>query len=624
MQENSYNQQRFKALSDASFEAIFIIKEGYIIETNKTVFHIFGYEKSELDGKFASIIIAPESREDAKEKMLTGYEEHYKSIGIRKDNTRINIEIRGKMIYYRGEEVRVTAIRDITKRTKIEIALKQSEANYRQVVSSISPVIWKAEFDKNNKRYKAYVSPVAEEMLGLPPNTIKHNWDNFFSYVLKVDVKKLVKQAIWVRKNLDKNFKLEYRILRADGKIIWVNTQGKGTKDKAGNIIVFGTIEDITDRKQMEQSVIESEKKYRTLFDATPDPILIHKKGIILKVNKACLKFVEAKNISQILNLSINKFIKEYTNEELVEKINKVEESKITKFIEEKFVTLSGIVKDVEVVAVPIIYEKEKAIQVIFRDITEQKKALTELQNSEKQLFQLNATKDKFFSIIAHDLRNPFNQLLGLTDLILENYQDYSFSDLKEYIGLLNKSAKNGYNLLENLLEWARSQSGRKEINPFNFELIHVSKKVVELMQANATNKNIQIISKISKDISIFADVNVINTILINLISNSIKFTKSGGEIIVDAINNGNHVIISVKDNGLGISQDNINKLFKIDIHHSTKGTNNEAGTGLGLILCYEFINLSKGKIWVESEFGHGSTFYFSLPKSNNKLIINN
>ncbi len=614
MKENSYSEQRFKALSDASFEAIFIIKEGYIIETNKTVFDIFGYEKSELDGKFASIIIAPESRDDAREKMLTGYEEHYKSVGIRKDNTRINIEIRGKMIYYRGEEVRVTAMRDITKRTKAEIALKQSEANYRQVVSSISPVIWKAEFDEKNKRYKEYMSPVAEQMIGLPPNIINNNWDVFFNYVPKEDMRELVKQAIWVRRNINKNFKLEHRILRADGKIIWVNTQGKATKDKDRNIIAFGTIEDITDRKEMENSVVESEKKYRTLFEATPDPILIHKKGIIQKVNKACLDFAGAKNTGQIINFSITKFIKNYTEEELFERIKRVEKNKITKFREEKFVTLLGDVKDVEIVAVPIIYEKEKAIQVIFRDITEQKKALTELQNSEKKLFQLNATKDKFFSIIAHDLRNPFNQLLGLTDLMLENYNDYSFADLKEYIGLLNKSARNGYNLLENLLEWARSQSGRKEINPFNFALIQVFQKAADLVQTSAINKNIKIISRISEAINVFADVNVINTVFLNLISNAIKFTKSGGEIIIDAIEKDNYVIISVKDNGVGISEENINKLFKIDIHHSTKGTNNEAGTGLGLILCYEFIQLSKGKIWVESEMGVGSTFYFSLP----------
>ncbi len=614
MQELSYSEQRFKALSDASFEAIFIIKEGYIIETNKTVFDIFGYEKFELDGQFASIIIAPERREDAKEKMLTGYEEHYKSIGIKKDNTRIDIEIRGKMINYRGEEVRVTAIRDITKRTKAEIALKKSEKNYRQVVSSISTVIWKAEFDKNNKRYKEYISPVAEQMIGLPPNTIKNDWDRFFGYVLRSDLTKLVRQAVWVRKNLGEKFKLEYRIVRPDGKIIWVNTQGKANKDKKGNIIAFGTIEDITEQKKMEQSVIESERKYRTLFEATPDPILIHKKGIIQKANKACLDFIGTENIEDIINISVTNFITKYTQENVIKRIKKIEGSKITKFREEKFITLSGEIKDIEIVAVPIIYESEKAIQVIFRDITEQKKALTKLQKSEQKLFQLNATKDKFFSIIAHDLRNPFNQLLGLTDLILENYNDYSFSELKEYIGLLNKSAKNGYNLLENLLEWARSQSGRKEINPFSFAIAQISNKVVELMRVNANNKNIEIISKIDRDIKVFADVNVVNTIFINIISNAIKFTKKGGKIIIDAINKNNNVIISVKDSGVGISEENINKLFKIDIHHSTKGTNNEAGTGLGLILCYEFINLSKGEIWVESKKDIGSTFYFSLP----------
>ncbi len=483
--EKSYSEQRFKALSDASFEAIFIIKEGFIIETNKTVFNIFGYKTGELNDKFASKIIAPEKREEAKNRMLTGYEEHYKSIGIKKDGTRIKIEIRGAMLIYMGEKVRVTAIRDITKRTEAEKALTLSE------------------------------------------------------------------------------------------------------------------------------------EKYRTLFETTPAPIAIHKNGIIQKVNKAAIEFLGAKNLDEVIGISVLSLVHRENKDVALERLVDVLKKDIGKLTEMKFVTFNIELKDVETIVVPIIYEEENAYQIIFRDITERKKALNELQNSEKQLFHLNATKDKFFSIIAHDLRNPFNQLLGLTDLILENYNEYSFSELKEYIALLNKSAKNGYNLLENLLEWSRSQSGKKDINPFYFNFVQVCNKVIELLQANAKSKKINIVSKIPTDLKVFADVNVVNTTLINLLSNAIKFTKINGNIVIDAIKKIDRVIISVQDNGVGISNENINKLFRIDVHHSTKGTNNESGTGLGLILCHEFINLSKGEIWVESEKGVGSTFFFSLPISD-------
>ena len=352
------------------------------------------------------------------------------------------------------------------------------------------------------------------------------------------------------------------------------------------------------------------------LFESTQDPIVIYIDDIIATVNKSCIDFFDAKNETEIVGHSLTKFLHPEYKEHITKRIQKItQQNEIAELSEEKIITLKNIAKDVEMIGVPIIYGGKIGSQIFFRDITKRIQHQNALKKSEKELKRLNATKDKFFAIIAHDLRNPFNQLLSFTELIYENIYEYSFEELKEYIGLLNKSAKNGFSLLENLLEWARSQSGKKEFNPQNFDIKTLIKKNINILKPTADNKKIEIISELTENLNTYSDYNMINTVLSNLISNAIKFTNINGKITLNAIEKENNIQILIKDNGVGLSEKDINKLFKIDIHHSTKGTNNESGTGLGLILCYEFIKLNNGKIWVESKVSEGSTFYFTLPK---------
>lgn len=239
-----------------------------------------------------------------------------------------------------------------------------------------------------------------------------------------------------------------------------------------------------------------------------------------------------------------------------------------------------------------------------------------ELQQQKRNLKELNATKDKFFSIIAHDLKSPLNHLLGLSELLQKELESDQSDEVIRLAKLINESAKSGRLLLTNLLEWSRSQTGSIIFSPENLDLEKMTNEVIELNENNAIQKNISIKSKVKSEIFAFADGNMIKTILRNLISNGIKFTMNGGKIVLNAKRANGVVTYSVSDNGIGIKISDIKKLFRIDINPKCIGNSREKGTGLGLILCKEFIEINEGKIWVESKLGEGSTFKFSMPVS--------
>lgn len=236
-------------------------------------------------------------------------------------------------------------------------------------------------------------------------------------------------------------------------------------------------------------------------------------------------------------------------------------------------------------------------------------------QNLELQ--ELNATKDKFFSIISHDLKGPLNSLTSFSSLLINHTESLSKEEIRMFAQDFDKSLKNLFALLENLLEWSRSQTGNIEFTPEPFDLASVLEENKELLKAQAQHKRITVLNENVKELIIHAHKNSINTVVRNLISNAIKFTQEEGKITIGLSQNGSEVIVSVADTGVGMGQDVIDKLFRIDSKHSTKGTANEKGTGLGLILCKEFIEKNGGRIWVKSKEGEGSVFYFSLSQQN-------
>ena len=237
-----------------------------------------------------------------------------------------------------------------------------------------------------------------------------------------------------------------------------------------------------------------------------------------------------------------------------------------------------------------------------------------EIQIQRDDLEQLNKTKDTFFSIIAHDLRNPFNSINGFTELMIENNQEYDEDKRLKFLKIIKGSTSKASSLLDNLLIWANSQSGDLEFNPQKMDISQTVSDVISLLEIQAINKEIEISNTISTAIYVNADNNMLATILRNLISNAIKFTKSKGLVQISSKISSNFLEIIVKDNGLGISKSDIDNLFSIEVKNSTVGTANEQGSGLGLILCKDFVVRNGGKLWVESTLNEGSEFRFTLP----------
>jgi PAS domain S-box-containing protein len=240
---------------------------------------------------------------------------------------------------------------------------------------------------------------------------------------------------------------------------------------------------------------------------------------------------------------------------------------------------------------------------------------ISERIDIENKLKESNLAKMKFLSIIAHDLRSPFNSLVGFSTLLLTNYERYNEQKIKEYIEYMSKAANHGHQLLENLLDWARANTRKIDINPVIFNLNNITLESVNLLQGIASKKEINIYLKIPTDIYVYADQNMIRTIIRNLISNAIKFTPRKGVITIQSANSNENVILEVIDNGVGIDPLKLPNLFSLSNDYTTLGTEKERGTGLGLILCNEFIQLNYGKIEAESTKGKGSIFKITIPK---------
>jgi PAS domain S-box-containing protein len=248
-------------------------------------------------------------------------------------------------------------------------------------------------------------------------------------------------------------------------------------------------------------------------------------------------------------------------------------------------------------------------------DITERMRNEAEIKLKNEELINLNATKDKFFSIIAHDLKDPFNSILGLSNYMAEQIQQNNYDRLAEYASIVKNSSQRAMDLLLNLLEWARSQTGRMEFKPEYVEIDALIDEVISLLNYSSMQKSITVFRKLPEKTIAFVDRAMFSAIMRNLISNAIKFTRTGGEIRISLEEGPDLFKVSVGDNGVGIKKGHMEKLFRIDENSSTPGTKNEKGTGLGLILCKEFIEKHGGKIWVESEPEKGTVFTFTIPK---------
>lgn len=260
----------------------------------------------------------------------------------------------------------------------------------------------------------------------------------------------------------------------------------------------------------------------------------------------------------------------------------------------------------------------------VTRDISLRKKSEQEIMHKNEELKNLVATKDKFFSIIAHDLRSPFTSFLGLTQIMAEELPNLAMDEVQEIAVSMSKSAANIYRLLENLLQWSQIQKGELPFNPEPVRLKVVLDESIAMVMESAKQKDIEITTSISDDLMVCADNNLLQTIIRNLTFNALKFTHKCGKVRISAkIRQDNNVEIAIQDTGIGMSPSMMANLFRIDVRINREGTEGEPSTGLGLLLCKEFVNMHGGDIWANSEMGKGSTFYFTIPSKLDESVSN-
>lgn len=381
-----------------------------------------------------------------------------------------------------------------------------------------------------------------------------------------------------------------------------------------GNWLVV--LRDITRLKIAMNDLYESEIKYRELVENSPDAIAIYIEGKIVFVNNECLHLMAASSSAELIGKHVIQFVHPDSRLVVSERMKKsAVEGKVLPLAEEKFLRLDGTSVDVEVKAIPIRFMNKAAVQLIVSDITERKKAEEIINLKNLELQKLIAEKDKFFSIIAHDLKSPFSGLLGVTQMMKDQLPNFTPAEIMNIVEKLNFSANNVYSLIENLLEWSLLQRGITVFAPKTITLLPKFEKYLDSIMESARTKGILISMDIPASLNVYADENMLASIFRNLTTNAIKFTAKGGKIAIQAKYLSDQAVeISFHDSGIGMSSELIEKLFHLDENTSRKGTEGEASTGLGLIICKDFIDKHSGSIRVESEIGKGSVFYCVLP----------
>ncbi|GAB6057969.1 chemotaxis protein CheB [Desulfonatronum parangueonense] len=378
---------------------------------------------------------------------------------------------------------------------------------------------------------------------------------------------------------------------------------------------------DITERRKAEEALKKSQMEFRTLAEKCPISIMrFDKLGRITFVNEWHIRTFGQDRMDQ--DFFLGKYIYELpglVKAGIGDEVKKLVYGEPLEMDEVYFPEFTGGHSGwVSVRGVPIIKEGIPDGGILIReDVTERRKFDEEIVEYNSQLQKALSERDKFFSIIAHDLRSPFIGFLVFIKMLTERIENLCLEDIQRLSQDMQQTAENLYNLLENLLEWAIVQRGEAQFMPQLFNLTDQVKKNIDLMRAPAYQKDVQIMYDIPEDLNVYADKPMFNMILRNLLTNAVKFTKAGDMVVVAASKRGSMVVISVEDNGMGMDQTSLSKLFMLDKVSSRKGTAGEKGTGLGLLLCKEFVQIHGGQIWAQSKHKEGSTFYFTLPAHN-------
>jgi len=619
------SESRFKNMF-SNHNTIMLLLEpetGLIIDANLAASNFYGYPITTLCSMSIDQINTLSPELTAQERLKAASEKRNYFVfshQLANGHKRI-VEVHSSPIVYERKKILFSIIHDITERQLVEDALKESEERYKRIASQLTDYLYTVKV-KNGKAVETIHNEACQVITGYSSKEFLEDPHLWIKMVVPEEREIVATRFSKILEGKDLP-PFEHRIIRKDGEIRWISDAAIPKYDSDGKLISYeGVIKDITERRKAEEDLRNEQLLLRTLIDNIPDSI--YYKDLECRktlVNKTEVLFVGAKSESEVLGKSdFDIYPKELAEMFYADDMSVIQTGKPVINREEYILDENGQKRWLLSSKLPLHDKNSKIIGLvgIGRDITIRKQSETEIKLKNEQLILANANKDLFMSILAHDLRNPFNTLIGFSGLLVKNIQVYDLAKIKNQANLIHIIAKQAYDLLEDLLLWSRAQSGQLPFEPQKLNFTNICQDIVEKLKPIADTKNIIINHFAEADYNIFADVNMLKTIIRNLVSNSIKFTKNGGKINIYAEKDETAIKIKVSDNGIGMSQETISKLFDISQTQTSSGTSGEKGTGLGLLLCKEFVEKHGGKISVESELDKGTVFSFTIKQFEN------
>lgn len=607
------NEEKYRIIAESNFDVIFIIDRfGKQIFINKSVEKVLGYQMEELLGKSLSEFIPDDCIANYLSQLedLFLYKEmcRFTTQMYHKNEYLIDVELSFKLIKINGEYLGQGSIKDITIKKQAEEKLRNSIERNNALLGANPDLMF--VFNSNCKIIDFH-SESHNQLLIEPDKFLGKLIDDILPHEVVVTTREKVAKVIASGLPDYSNYQLN------------VGDEQKYFESRyvaCGNNQVLSIVRDITEKKRADEDLLMAKESYLDIFNSVSEAIyLLDESGNFLDLNKGAEKMYLRDKNELIGKSPLIVAAPGFNNsEDIQEKLSKVLKTGITETFDFWAVRKNGEVFPKEVIVNRGTFFSKKVLILTARDITEKKRTEDRIKFKNEELTNINNEKDKFFSIIAHDLRSPILSFLGITQIITEDLQSLSMTDIRQMTADMNKSANNLYGLLENLLEWSRLQRGMTSFAPKNIRLMPKIDETLRTIMESINKKEIIIDYNIPENLEVFVDENMFASIVRNLVTNAVKFTSKGGHIRISAKKKvDNKVEISVKDTGIGMNDEILNNLFSINQCTSRNGTEGEPSSGLGLMLCKDFVEKHDGKLWAESQEGKGSTFHVSLPNQH-------
>ena len=592
------------------------LSDGMYISINDGFTRILGYTEEDAIGRTSldmNIWVNPEERINLVNTLMAkGEIKNFETKFLSKDGNIVNGIMSSSLIDLDGVPHILSIIKDITSHKRAEEALAKEQFLINALMNNLSDYVYFK--DRDSRFFRINKSHALS--FGLDDPALAEGKTDFDFFTREHAQQAFEDEQTIIRTGQLLN--IEEKETHPNRPDTWVSTIKLPLTDNNGNIIgTFGISRDVTKRKQAEDELAHEQYLMRTLMDNLPDHIYFKDhESHFLRINKALAQFLGLNDPVQAIKKTDFDFFTGEHAQQAYEDEQKIIRTGQLLSTEEKETHYDRPDTWVSTIKLPLSDKDGNIIGTfgISRDITKNKLAEEEIKLKNELLQIINSEKDKFFSILAHDLRGPLSAFVAATQIIAEEIQTMGFEEIKKITLSMKTSATNIYSLLENLLEWSQLRRGVMDFIP---EKINLKKKIEEciaVLSESARKKGIEILISIPEVIDVLADSHMFDTVIRNLISNAIKFTPVGGKVTLTAGYIEDHTVeIKISDSGIGMTPELKDKLFLLNEKTSRKGTEGEPSTGLGLLLCKEFIEKHNGKIWVESEAGKGSTFSFTI-----------